>query len=125
MILKKFENYILAKDERGSLFALNKIENFNAKRIYLIEPKKGHWRGKHYHKLCTQLIAVMCGTIECKIIDENLKEKKDLIRMNAGDVYIQKPGITFSFSSIEENTKIVILSDHEFDSSDYYETFFV
>jgi dTDP-4-dehydrorhamnose 3,5-epimerase-like enzyme len=111
----------ISLDERGSLFAVNSLSEFKLKRLYLIEPTVGHWRGKHYHKESTQLIVVLNGEIECKIFDLDNQQNVNNFFMSTGCSFEQNPGITFSFRSKEQNTKILVLSNTELNESDYYE----
>jgi hypothetical protein len=115
-----FDDYKSAIDDRGKLFAFNKLKQFDVKRVYLIEPEKDIWRGKHYHKECTQLILVLNGEINCKVINENTKDVNEFV-MPAGTSFCQLPEMTFCFKGNLEDTKILVLSNREFDKNDYYE----
>jgi hypothetical protein len=110
------------QDERGSLFAINEIPlAFETKRLYLIEPTPGFWRGKHYHKLSNQMICVVSGRIECKTFNYFDSNNKAEFEMSQGNVYLQLPGITFTFNAITDKTKIIVLSDTLHDPNDYFE----
>ena len=116
--MKKSCDVKVAIDERGSLIALDKLKPFELKRLYLIEPTVGQWRGKHYHKLCNQLICVLSGQLNCRLIKNNESLEFSL---SAGETFLQKPYQAFTFVSSVENTKMLVLCSEEFDASDYYE----
>jgi hypothetical protein len=115
-----FDDYTRAIDDRGKLFAFNKLQQFDIKRVYLIEPEKNIWRGKHFHKECTQIVLVFNGELFCKVINENTKEVNEFV-MPAGTSFCQTPGLAFCFKANLEDTKILVLSNREFDKNDYYE----
>ena len=112
-------NYKKSFDERGILYAINSLNEFLVKRLYLIEPKQEVWRGKHYHKCCKQFIILLNGKLTCKTIDINNNVKT--FEMLPGSTYYQDIGNAFCFKSVSEDTKILVLCDKEFDKNDYYE----
>jgi len=116
-----FSNYKKSIDERGILYAINSIKEFPVKRFYLIEPKIGFWRGKHYHKTSTQFISILEGQVECKIINEKTGQINN-INLLEGDMFLQNPEITFAFKAISENTKMLVFCDSEFNQNDYFES---
>ena len=118
--MTNFNDYKKIIDTRGQLFAFNKIQKFDAKRLYLIEPEINVWRGKHFHKDCTQLILVFNGELTCKILDSSTGLIDEFI-LSAGSSFLQKPGLAFCFKSNLKDTKLLVMSDKEFDKNDYYE----
>lgn len=119
--MKKSCDFKVFEDPRGKLTTFNSIEPMNVKRFYLIEPEVSFWRGKHYHKVSTQLISVLSGKLKCSVFWKDSPEESNEFLMLPGDTYLQSPGLTFTFCSVEENTKLLVMCDTEFDSSDYYE----
>lgn len=121
LTIQTSNNYLKIIDEkRGNLFAFNKFQNFYFKRFYLIEPEQNIWRGKHFHKECTQLITVINGEITCKLIN-NQSEIISNFLLKEGQIFLQQPNFALCFKSNLKNTKILVFSNKEFDSNDYYE----
>lgn len=110
----KFKSYI---DERGILNVFDKIPQFTIKRLYEITCYKGMWRGKHYHKIGTQIICVVEGKIQVKIIKNDLVELRELTQ---SEIYVQEPYCRFEFCSIEESSRVIVLCNTEHDQNDYY-----
>jgi len=118
--LPTFLDHKINIDKRGILTSIDKFHDFNVRRFYLIEPKIGFWRGKHYHKQSTQIIVVLAGRIDCRVKDNNSFEYVEF-SMDAGQSYYQDVNSSFAFKSCVDETKIIVFCDKQFDSKDYYE----
>ncbi len=115
--IKKSADFKISTDERGSLIAFNEIEQFPLKRFFLINCKKGNWRGKHFHKINKQIIFCLEGTLRVKIFDLEGYQEED---MCAGMFFEQNPLIQFEFCATSEEAKILVICDSLHDPSDYY-----
>ena len=118
--LPTFLDHKVNIDERGILTSIDKFPDFDVRRFYLIEPKMGFWRGKHYHKQSAQIIVVLAGRIDCSVKDNNSSGHVEF-SMNAGQSYYQDVNHSFAFKSCAGETKMIVFCDKEFDSKDYYE----
>lgn len=115
VMCKNFKSFF---DERGALFAFDLLEEFSAKRAFLITCKKGNWRGGHYHKLTTQIILVFDGTINTKIT--NSLGEVEIGTMTVGTQYRHNPYTQFEFCAQTDEAKILVLCDTLYDPNDYY-----
>lgn len=118
--MKKFCDFKVSEDDRGTLTAFDKFGEFSLKRFYVIECYEGKWRGKHYHKASTQLIGVIRGRIEVESISKSSSEKFEML---PGDLFLQTPGYFFKFQSLEPTSSLIVLCDKEHDQSDYFTNF--
>jgi len=118
--MKKLCDFKVIEDERGILTAFDKFDFFNTKRFYVIDCYENMWRGKHYHKIANQLISVIKGCIEVELYSKTSFKK---FIMYPGDMFLQTPGYLFKFKSLEQLSRLIVLSDKEHDQSDYYTDF--
>ena len=95
--------YKTFSDDRGHLSTFNEIEAFTVRRLFHITCKKGNWRGKHYHKLTTQVIFVVVGEIDVKITDTSGIVHNG--KMQSGSCYRQDPYTQFEFSAVSDDAQ--------------------
>lgn len=112
--------FLAVTDVRGKLTAFNSVDDFLTRRAFVITCKKGFWRGRHYHKISTQMILVMSGEIIARITNAETNESEEAALL-PGSCYVQKPMIQFEFVSKEEESTLLILCDSLHDPTDYYE----
>lgn len=112
------EAYKSISDDRGHLSAFNEIEDFTAKRLFFITCKKGNWRGKHYHKLTTQIIFVVAGEIDVRVTNASGTVQNG--KMQQGAYYRQEPYTQFEFLAASEEAQLIVLCNTAHDPQDYY-----
>ena len=79
MSLIKILNFVPLGDHRGSLVAIEELENipFPIKRVYYIfNTEKGVSRGFHAHKKLQQL--AVCVTGKCRMLLDNGKKREEV-----------------------------------------------
>jgi len=118
--LKKFCDFKISEDARGSITAFNSIEPVVTKRFFLIDCLRGQWRGDHYHKLTNQTVYVIEGEIEVRV---TTPETKKSFLMGVGDSYLQCAYQKFEFMSVSNSSRLLVLCDREHDKKDYYTEF--
>jgi mannose-6-phosphate isomerase-like protein (cupin superfamily) len=105
------------KDERGELLAFSSLDLMDVRRCFFIVCNEGHWRGKHYHKKASQMICVIDGELDVRILEKNSESK---MLMKQGDVFYQTPGIQFEFMSRAKESKLIVFCDTDHDLEDYF-----
>lgn len=107
-------------DNRGTLFFNNEIDISKAKRIYVItnittDIKRG-WQA---HKIESRWFIAVNGSFEIRTVEvddfinpsDNLTVKKYIVNANKFDCLVVKPGYATSIKALEQDSKLVVLSD--------------
>lgn len=123
--LIKFKNY---HDHNGDLVVIEESTKkvpFSISRVFNVSSSSvGSIRGRHAHKLCTQLLICTNGSLE--VFCDNLFEKKHF-SLNRPDVgLIISPGVWAEQKYLAENTVLTVLCDRPYEKHDYihdYEEF--
>ena len=123
--LIKFNNY---HDHDGDLVVLEgstKKIPFSISRVFNVSSSStGSIRGRHAHKLCTQLLICTNGSIE--VFCDNSFEKK-YFSLNRPDIgLIVFPGVWAEQKYLTENSVLSVLCDRPYEKHDYihdYEEF--
>ena len=90
---------------------------FLIKRIFNVRSEKNSIRGKHAHRLCSQLLICSNGSIE--VICDDLFNKKVFIldRPNLG--LLVPPGIWAEQKYLQHNSSMTVVCDRLYESEDY------
>lgn len=97
---------------------------FDIKRVFNVRQQKGDIRGKHAHRLCSQILICTNGAVEVKCDDGQNTEIFILDRPNIG--LLIPPRIWADQKYVKNNTILTVLCDQIFEESDYireYENF--
>ena len=109
------------EDDRGAIFDI--LDGVEICHIGMITSKAGAIRGNHYHKLATQYIYVLDGTIEvdtADYVEEKPPQNQTKCIMRKGDLTVHKPMQIHSVKSIGDST-ILVFTTHERLGSQGYE----
>jgi dTDP-4-dehydrorhamnose 3,5-epimerase-like enzyme len=97
-------------------------QNFDAipfliKRIFNVRSEKNSIRGKHAHRLCSQLLICSNGSIEV-ICDDSFDQKVFILdRPNLG--LLIPPGIWAEQKYLQHNSSMTVVCDRLYESEDY------
>ncbi len=90
---------------------------FTIKRIFNVRSEKGSVRGKHAHRLCSQILICSNGSIEVTCDDSISKEIFILDKPNHG--LLVSPGIWAEQKYIKHNTTMTVICDRPYECEDY------
>ncbi len=110
-------------DQSGSLVVAEFEKNFNfpVKRIFYITSNSGKIRGKHAHKEHAQFFICINGA--CSLEFDNGSEKKTIL-LDSNDKGVEvRPGVWGQQNYMEDNTILLVLSDHIYDENDYLRSY--
>jgi len=108
------------EEDNGELSVFE--QNFDAipfliKRIFNIRSEKNSIRGKHAHRLCSQLLICSNGSIEV-ICDDSFDQKVFILdRPNLG--LLIPPGIWAEQKYLQHNSSMTVVCDRLYESEDY------
>ena len=120
MELVKLIEFSLFKEDNGELAVFE--ENFEAipfsiKRIFNVRSQKNSIRGKHAHRLCSQLLICSNGSIEV-MCDDSFDQKVFLLdKPNLG--LLVQPGIWAEQKYIHQNSSMTVVCDRHYEPEDY------
>jgi UDP-2-acetamido-3-amino-2,3-dideoxy-glucuronate N-acetyltransferase len=106
-------------DERGGLGVIDVIKYapFSPVRLFWIsDVPEGRFRGGHAHKLCSQFMICMSGSIRVDAFDGMTRRSITLTRGNFINVV---PGIYASETFLVERSILLVLCDRPFEAEDY------
>ena len=116
----KLIKFPIFKEDNGELSVFE--QNFNAipfliKRIFNVRSEKNSIRGKHAHRLCSQLLICSNGSIEV-ICDDSFEQKIFLLdKPNHG--LLVPPGIWAEQKYIQKNSSMTVVCDRLYEPKDY------
>ena len=90
---------------------------FSIKRIFNVRSEKDSVRGKHAHRLCSQILICSNGSIEVTCDDSTNKEIYILNKPNYG--LLVSPGIWTEQKYIKQNTSMTVICDRLYEAEDY------
>lgn len=107
-------------DTRGSLMALDFLdfEYFKVNRVfYVFDVPTKYIRGEHAHKLCSQFLIALTGSLKV-LLDDGVNRAEVLLDSPNSGLYIPPMvwGTQFQFS---KGTVLAVLASDKYDSSDY------
>jgi acetyltransferase-like isoleucine patch superfamily enzyme len=110
----------VARDLRGSLAAVELADGlpFEPQRFFAVfdVPSKDV-RGEHAHRVCSQVLVCVRGSVRCIVDDGTLREE---VLLDHPDVALHMPpmvwGTQFDYS---EDAVLAVFASHRYDGSDY------
>ena len=115
------------KEDNGELSVFeygNQFVPFSIKRIFNVRSEIGSVRGKHAHRLCSQLLICSNGAIEV-LCDDSVNQNVFMLdKPNYG--LLVPPGIWAEERYIEHNSTMTVICDRIYEAEDYisdYELF--
>jgi len=102
----------------------NSLIPFSIKRVFNVRAQKGHIRGRHAHRHCSQLLICTNGAVEVKCDNSRKNEFYVLDKPNFG--LLITPGIWTEQKYMKNNSILTVLCNRAYEESDYlrnYEDF--
>lgn len=97
--------------ESGTSLALD------IRRVFVVTGKQGGIRGKHAHRLLTQILVCVHGT--CRVTCTDGRDKQEIV-LDRSDFALEiPPGIWAEQYYVEPDTVLIVLCDLPYDESDY------
>jgi len=116
----KFLEFPIFEEDSGDLVVFEESFSaipFSIKRIFNVRSEKGSVRGKHAHRLCSQILVCSNGSIEVTCDDSINKEIFILDKPNYG--LLVSPGIWAEQKYLESNTSMTVICDRSYEVEDY------
>ena len=113
------QRLVLATDLRGSLVASDFAQlPFVPKRVFTVfDVPSRDVRGEHAHRICSQLLVCLKGSVSC-IVDDGTNRSQ--IKLDRPDVGLYIPplvwGTQYNYSS---DAILLVLASEEYDADDY------
>ena len=108
------------KEDNGELSVFeygNQFVPFSIKRIFNVRSEKGSIRGKHAHRLCSQLLICSYGAIEV-FCDDSINQNVFILdKPNYG--LLVPPGVWAEEKYIEHNSTMTVICDRIYEAEDY------
>jgi len=108
----------LINDDRGSLAVVEKISNFDIKRVYYIFNTNGKKRGGHRHKKTDQILICLNGSCNVFCVDEAKRETKYKLNRPDKGLLIEKEDWHF-MDDFTKDCLLLVLASEYFDKGDY------
>ena len=108
------------KEDNGELSVFeygNQFVSFSIKRIFNVRSEIGSVRGKHAHRLCSQMLICSNGAIEVFCDDSVNQNVFMLDKPNYG--LLVPPGIWAEQKYIEHNSTMTVICDRIYEAEDY------
>ena len=116
----KLIEFPIFKEDNGELSVFeygNQFVPFSIKRIFNVRSEIGSVRGKHAHRLCSQLLICSNGSIEV-ICDDSVNQNVFILnKPNYG--LLVPPGIWAEEKYIEDNSTMTVICDRIYEAEDY------
>ena len=96
---------------------VNRINNFKTKRIFIVKGDKGHIRGNHAHKKCTQIFVQLTGKSSISI--KKIKNYSFTLSEKHKKILIVPPlhWCTIKFKS--NKSSFLVLCDVDYSTKEY------
>ena len=120
MELVKFLEFPIFEEDSGELVVFEEgiaAIPFLIKRIFNVRSEKGSIRGKHAHRLCSQILICSNGAVEVTCDDSTNKEIYILDKPNYG--LLVPPGIWAVQKYIKNDTSMTVMCDRLYEAEDY------
>ena len=108
------------KEDNGELSVFeygNQFVPFSIKRIFNVRSEKGSIRGKHAHRLCSQLLICSNGVIEV-LCDDSINQNVFVLDKPHYGLLVP-PGIWAEEKYIEHNSTMTVICDRIYEAEDY------
>ena len=116
----KLLEFPIFEEDSGELVVFEEIIAvipFSIKRIFNVRSEKDSVRGKHAHRLCSQILICSNGSIQVTCDDSTNKEIYILDKPNYG--LLVSPGIWAEQKYIKQNTSMTVICDRLYEAEDY------
>ena len=116
----KLLEFPIFEEDSGELVIFEEIIAvipFSIKRIFNVRSEKDSVRGKHAHRLCSQILICSNGSIQVTCDDSTNKEIFILDKPNYG--LLVSPGIWAEQKYIKQNTSMTVICDRLYEAEDY------
>jgi len=116
----KLLEFPIFEEDSGELVVFEEniaIIPFSIKRIFNVRSEKDSVRGKHAHRLCSQILICSNGSIQVTCDDLTNKEIYILDKPNYG--LLVSPGIWAEQKFIKQNTSMTVICDRLYEAEDY------
>ena len=116
----KLLEFPIFEEDNGELVVFEEniaVIPFLIKRIFNVRSEKDSVRGKHAHRLCSQILICSNGSIEVTCDDSTNKEIYILNKPNYG--LLVSPGIWTELKYIKQNTSMTVICDRLYEAEDY------
>ena len=116
----KLLEFPIFEEDKGELVVFEEniaIIPFSIKRIFNVRSEKDSVRGKHAHRLCSQILICSNGSIQVTCDDSTNKEIYILDKPNYG--LLVSPGIWAEQKYIKQNTSMTVICDRLYEAEDY------
>ena len=120
MELVKLIEFSLFEEDNGNLAVFEENYDsipFSIKRIFNVRSQKHSIRGKHAHRLCSQILVCSSGSIEVTCDDSINKEIFTLDKPNFG--LLVSPGIWAEQKYLTNNASMTVICDRLYEADDY------
>ena len=116
--MAKIINLPTVSDERGSLSIIEKIADFDIKRVYYIYNTDGKQRGGHRHKKTKQLLVCINGS--CDVFCENeLKENNTFLLDSFEKCLLVEAKDWHTMQNFSKDCVLLVLASEYYDQDDY------
>jgi UDP-2-acetamido-3-amino-2,3-dideoxy-glucuronate N-acetyltransferase len=108
-----------ARDLRGSLSAVEFPElPFEPRRLFTVfDVPSESVRGAHAHRVCSQLLVCVAGTVRCLVDDGSARDEVSLERPDLG-LHVP-PMIWAAQWRYTRDAVLLVLASHPYDAADY------
>ena len=116
----KLLEFPIFEEDNGELVVFEEniaVIPFSIKRIFNVRSEKDSVRGRHAHRLCSQILICSNGSIEVTCDDSTNKEIYILNKPNYG--LLVSPGIWTELKYIKQNTSMTVICDRLYEAEDY------
>ena len=116
----KLLEFPIFEEDSGELVVFEEniaVIPFLIKRIFNVRSEKDSVRGKHAHRLCSQILICSNGSIEVTCDDSTNKEIYILNKPNYG--LLVSPGIWTEQKYIKQNSSMTVICDRLYEAEDY------
>jgi len=105
-------------DDRGSLTMIEKVANFNIKRVYYIYNTDGQQRGGHRHHTTNQILVCVSGS--CEVFCENEKrESETFVLDNPSKSLFVEAKDWHTMQKFSKDCVLLVLASEYYNQSDY------
>ena len=124
--LVKFKKY---SEKGGYLVPFENVKNkinfgnncpIKIKRIFFSSAKKNSFRGDHAHKLCSQLLLCVSGSIKIETIFHIKRKKTYYISRNKNYALLLPPLVWSRIYFKSKKSLLVVICDYKYDNKNEY-----